>query len=182
MDCSPPGSSVHGIPQERILEWIAISFSRGSSWPRDGIHVSSVQFSRSVVSNSLRPHGLYSLWNSLWQNTGVGGLSLLQGIFPTQGLNRGILHCRRILYHWATRENNRYISQKLQLWHIKDSAQMIKNLPEMQETQVQSLGWEDPLEKGMATHSSILAWRIPWTEITVHGVTKSWTWLSDFHF
>ena len=43
-------------------------------------------------------------------------------------------------------------------------AQMIKNLPAMQETQVQSLGWEDPLEKGMATHSSILAWRIPWTE------------------
>ena len=42
--------------------------------------------------------------------------------------------------------------------------QSIKNLPTMQETQVQSLGWEDPLEKGMATHSSILAWRIPWTE------------------
>ena len=41
---------------------------------------------------------------------------------------------------------------------------MVKNLPAMQETQVQSLGWEDPLEKGMATHSSILAWRIPWTE------------------
>ena len=43
-------------------------------------------------------------------------------------------------------------------------AQMIKNLPAMQETQVQSLGCEDPLEKGMATHSSILAWRISWTE------------------
>ena len=43
-------------------------------------------------------------------------------------------------------------------------AQMVKYLPAMQETQVQSLGWEDPLEKGMATHSSILAWRIPWTE------------------
>ena len=41
---------------------------------------------------------------------------------------------------------------------------MVKNLPTMQETQVQSLGWEDPLEKGMATHSSILAWRIPHTE------------------
>ena len=53
----------------------------------------------------------------------------------------------------------------------------------MQKTQVQSLGWEDPLEKGMATHSSILAWRIPWTEeSTVHAVTKSWTWLSSFHF
>ena len=43
-------------------------------------------------------------------------------------------------------------------------AQMVKNLPAMQETQVQSLGQENPLEKGMATHSSILAWRIPWTE------------------
>ena len=43
-------------------------------------------------------------------------------------------------------------------------AQLVKNLPAMQETQVQSLGQEDPLEKGMATHSSILAWRIPCTE------------------
>ena len=41
---------------------------------------------------------------------------------------------------------------------------MVKNLPAMQETQLQSLGWEDPLEKGMAIHSSILAWRIQWTE------------------
>ena len=41
---------------------------------------------------------------------------------------------------------------------------MVNNPPAMQETLVQSLGWEDPLEKGMATHSSILAWRIPWTE------------------
>ena len=43
-------------------------------------------------------------------------------------------------------------------------AQMVKNLPAMKETWVQSLGQEDPLEKGMATHFSILAWRIPWTE------------------
>ena len=43
-------------------------------------------------------------------------------------------------------------------------AQTIKRLPTMRETQVQSLGWEDALEKGMATHSSILAWKIPWTE------------------
>ena len=43
-------------------------------------------------------------------------------------------------------------------------AQMVKNQPAMQETWVRSLGWEDPLEEGMATHSSILAWRIPWTE------------------
>ena len=43
-------------------------------------------------------------------------------------------------------------------------AQMVKNLPAVQETQVTSLGWEDPLEKEMATHSSIIAWKISWTE------------------
>ena len=43
-------------------------------------------------------------------------------------------------------------------------AQMVKNLLAMQETQVHSLGWEDPLEKEMATHASILTWKIPWTE------------------
>ena len=62
------------------------------------------------------------------------------------------------------------------------AAQTVKNLPAMQETQVQSLSWEDPLEKGMATHSSILAWRISWTEET-GGLQsmeshKSWTRLS----
>ena len=58
-------------------------------------------------------------------------------------------------------------------------AQLVKNPPAMRETWVGSQGWEDSLEKGKATHSSILAWRIPWT---VHGVVKSWTWLSNFHF
>ena len=59
-------------------------------------------------------------------------------------------------------------------------AQLVKNPPAMWETWVQSLGWEDPLEKGKATHFGILASRIPWT--SVHGVTKSWTQLSNFHF
>ena len=58
-------------------------------------------------------------------------------------------------------------------------AQLVKNLPAMQETWVQSLCWEDPLEKRMATYSSILAWRILLTEVTVPGVTKSQTPLSD---
>ena len=62
-------------------------------------------------------------------------------------------------------------------------AQTVKNLPVMWGTWVQSLGWEDPLEKGMATQSSILAWRIPmdrgvW-QATIHEVTKSQTQLSD---
>ena len=51
-----------------------------------------------VMSDSLPPRGLYSPWNSVGQNTGVGSLSLLQEIFPTQGLNLGLLHCRWILY------------------------------------------------------------------------------------
>ena len=61
--------------------------------------------------------------------------------------------------------------------------QLVKNLPAMQETPVRFLGWEDPLEEGMAIHSSIPAWRIPmdrgswWAK--VHGAAKSWTWLSD---
>ena len=58
----------------------------------------------------------------------------------------------------------------------------VKNHVPVQETQVQSLGWEDPLEKEMATHSSILAWKILWTERldgTVHGGHKSWTQLCD---
>ena len=52
-------------------------------------------------------------------------------------------------------------------------AQAVKNLPAIQQTWVRSLGWEDPLEKEMATHSSILAWEIPWTEVaTVHWVIE----------
>ena len=54
--------------------------------------------SHSVVSNSLGPHGLYSPWNSLGQNTEVGSLFLLQEIFPNQGLYPGLSHCRQILY------------------------------------------------------------------------------------
>ena len=54
--------------------------------------------SRSVMSDFLWPHRLYNPWNSPGQNTGVDSLSLLQGIFPTQGLNPGFLHCRQSLY------------------------------------------------------------------------------------
>ena len=64
-------------------------------------------------------------------------------------------------------------------------AQTVKHLSTMWETQVQSLGQEDPLEKEMAIHSSTIAWKIPWIEEpgrlqVVHGVAKSWTRLSDF--
>ena len=89
------------------------------------------------MSDCLRPHGLYSPWNSPGRNTGMGRLSLLQGIFLTQGLNQG-LSCRQILY---------------QLSH--------QGSPE---TWVQYLNWEGALEKGTTAFSNFLAWRIPWTE------------------
>ena len=143
------------------------------------------------------PHGLYSPWNSPGQNTGVGSLCLLQGIFPTQGLNLCLLHCRWILYQLSHKGNPRNSKDsgskkfekcwfkfcqravlnaelprtfnmqskwmQLMLHRASLVAQLVKNPPAMQETLVQFLGWEDPLEKGKATHFSILAWRIPWT-------------------
>ena len=84
-------------------------------------------------------------------------------LIPASGRSSGEGIGYPLLYSWAF----------LVAW-------LVKNLPAMQETWVQSLDWEDPLEKGKATHSSILTWRIPWT--IVHGVTNSWAQLSDFHF
>ena len=66
--------------------------------------------SLSVGSDSLRPHGLYSPWTSPGQNTGPGSFSLLQGIFPTQGLNPGLLDQRLIFYQLSTREAQEYQS------------------------------------------------------------------------
>ena len=61
----------------------------------------------------------------------------------------------------------------LQYFWVFLMAQMVNNPPAMKETQVQFLDWKDPLEKGMATHSSILAWRIPWTEEFIQQLNKS---------
>ena len=88
-------------------------------------------------------------WDFPSKNPRVSCHSLLHGIFPTQGSNQDLLHCR-----WILSQLN---------WGASLVAQLVKNLPAMQEILVWSLGWEDPLEKGKAAHSSILAWRIPWT-------------------
>ena len=65
--------------------------------------------SRSVMSDSLQPHGLCSAWNSPGQNTGVGSLSLLQGIFSTQGLNLRLPHCSWILYQLSRKRSPRVL-------------------------------------------------------------------------
>ena len=77
---------------EKIHRW------QISMWKDAQRHMSLWSGSRSVVSCCLQPRGLYSPWNSPGKNTGVGSLSLLQGIFPIQRLNPGLPHCRGILY------------------------------------------------------------------------------------
>ena len=68
------------------------------------------------MSSSLRPHGLYSPWNFSGQNTGMGCLSLVQGIFPTQGLNPGLPHCRQILYQLSHKGNP--VNTWIWIWRI----------------------------------------------------------------
>ena len=103
MDCSPAGSSVHGILQARVLEGVAMLSSRGSSQPKDRTQVSHIAF--------------FTIWAT--------GEALPGGASGTELA----CQCRRCTETWV--------------W---------------------SLGWEDPLEEGIATLSSILAGRIPWTE------------------
>ena len=73
------------------------------------------------------------------------------------------------------------ISKLLYIKQASLRAQLVKNSPAMRETWVQSLGWEDPLEKGKATHSNVLAWRSPWT-VQSMGSQRVRPGLSDFHF
>ena len=115
------------------------------------------QFSHQVVSDPCDPTDHCPPVSSVH--------GMFQGIFLTQGSNLSFLHCRQILLPTELPEK----PQSKTYYRIKQKtdflvAQTIKNLPAMRETWVQSLGQEDLLEKGMATHSSILAWRIPWTE------------------
>ena len=126
--CDPMDYTVHGILQARILEWVAFHISRRSCQPRDRAqvsliaggfftswttgegHFSSVQFSRSVVSDSLRLWGLISPWNSSGQNTGVGSLPFPSpGIFTTQGSNPGLPHCTQILYELSHQGSPIYV-------------------------------------------------------------------------
>ena len=73
------------------------------------LSIRPVSESHSIMSDPLRPHGLYRLWNFPGQNTGVGSLSLLQGIFPTQGSNPGLTHWKWILYQLSHKGSPRIL-------------------------------------------------------------------------
>ena len=79
--------------------------------PKIVIHIRAFQTLKVAQScpTLCDPHGLYSPWNSLGQNTGVGSLSLLQGIIPAQGSNPGLPHCRRIHYQLSHKESPRIL-------------------------------------------------------------------------
>ena len=247
MNCSLPGSSVHGVFQARILEWVAISFSRGSSQPRDWTRDSHVlpasagRFFTSLqgifptqglnpglscltcfgnlpdpgtepgplMSHLLRQAGSLpvgfpggTVVNSLPANAGktrdAGSISGL-GRSPGGGAWQstpvflaGKPHGQRSLAGYSPRNRKEWTmtehthamesictipskkksnkgKKKIKCkWKFPDLkeissllTQMVKNLRAMQETQDQSLGWEDPLEEKMATDSSILSWKIP---------------------
>ena len=85
--CDPMVYTVHGILQARTLEWVVFPFSRGSSQPRIEPRSPALQADSSPPEPQGKP-----------RHTGVGSLPLLQGIFPTQESNQGLLHCRWILY------------------------------------------------------------------------------------
>ena len=128
MDCSLPGSSVHGIFPARVLDWVAISFSRESSQLRDRIRVICI-VGRCFIVWATREVRLQC--RKPWFDSRVGKIP------------------------WRKYRD----TPPVFLGFPCGSA--VKNLPAMWETWVWSLGWEDPLEKGKATHSSIPAWRIP---------------------
>ena len=134
--------------------------------------------SHSVVSDSLWPHELYSPWNSPGQNTGVGSLSLLQGIFPAQESNGGLLHCRQILYQLIY-EGSLFAVERDCIWiWASQVALVLKNLPgnagatrgsgslpgsARSRHPLQHSCLENPMDRG--------AWRA-----TVHGVRVAHDW------
>ena len=133
IDGSPPGSPTPGILQARILEWVAISFSNAWKWKMKvkslGCLTLSDPMDCSLPGSSV--HGIYQPRVLKWGDPGsIPG----SGRYPGKGTGCPLQH------PWAS-----FV------------AQLVKNLPAMRETWVWSLGWEDPLEKGKTTHSSILA-------------------------
>ena len=172
MDCSTPGFPVlHHLLElsQTYVHWVSDAiqpYHLMSSPSPPAFNLSSGSFlmsrlfalgGQSIGASSVLPMNIQD-----WFSLGFIGLISLQ----SKGLS-GLFFSRD--FSWLF---SRVSSKASILWHsaffMRASlvAQLVKNLPAIQKTWVQSLGWEDPLEKGRATHSSILAWRIPWTIVS----------------
>ena len=174
IDGSPPGSIVPGILQARILEWVAISFS--SAWKR-----------KVKVKSLSRVQLLVTPWTAAYQAPPSMGFSRQEywsGVpLPSPLVDGKEYACNAWDPSSIPGSGSSPGGYPLQYSCASLVVQTVKNPHAMQETWVQSLGWEDPLEEGMETHSSILAWRIPmdrgaWWAI-VPAVWKSWTQQSE---
>ena len=153
------GFSVHGILQARILERVAILFSRRSSQPRDQTQVSCV----SCIGRRV-----------LYKQHHLGSPNPDPTTWQMGTLTKWMISFSPVSSSWKGWE--------FHLVWASLVVQRVKNLPAMQQTWVWSMYQEDPLEEGMAIHSGILAWRIPWTEelgelqsIESHRVGHDWS-------
>ena len=165
MDCSLPGSSVHGIFQARVLEWVAISFSRGSSWPRDctwvshnvGRHFYLLSYQGSQLYIQLNYKKFIWEWNSLtpvfpylacvsFPGSSVGKESACIAGDPSLTPGEGIGY--PLQYSWASLV-----------------AQLVKNPPAIGQTWVGSLGWEDLIPWRRERLPIPVSWpgEFPWT-------------------
>ena len=163
-DYNLPGSSVHGILQARILEWVAMPSSRGV-FPIQGPNPGLLHCR----------HILYHLSHQdMWFNPVAKQYRQSKKILPFRpftldSMSWGHKGCKSSASQ-RTESCSTFIFLMLKISEWKQAIKGELTLVDiwiclpMQEIRVRSLGWEDPLEEGMATHSSILAWRIPWTE------------------
>ena len=180
VDCSLPGSSVHGIFQARILDRVVISFPRVSSPPRDRTYISCIAGRFFITEPPGKPLAVMldlrnpmspQAWpvNALQQT--LAACALLGGVSGTQLRGTIIISVfllpRLFLNIWSFDYFTTFTYYSLQYSWAFLVTQLVKNLPAMWETWVHSLGCEDPLEKGKATHSSILSQRIPWTVLSM---------------
>ena len=160
MNYSPSGSSVHEIPQARILEWVAISFSRGSSWTRNQTHVSCI--GRRILfhwvtreAHLTRVRMLEPLWlswhNSIYRHQAMSTSSVILGLSTAPKFKRPVslnLHTHtKIHLHKGFPCGS--VGKKICLQCERQGL----------DTWVGKILWR----REKATHSSILAWRIPWT-------------------
>ena len=159
LDCSLPGSPVCGFLQARISERVTISFSRGSSRPRDRTWVSGI--------------GRWILYHWATREAQLGLYMTTNGHLLTRGAlphaSKSSISCFDISDILLPYFSDIFIHKVKFSWILMMHraslvAQLIQNPTAIQETWVQVLGQGDPLEKELATHSSNLAWEIPWTE------------------
>ena len=154
----PTRLPVPGILQARTPEWVAIAFSSAWKWK---VKVKSLSHVRLLATP----------WTAAYQaplSMGFSRQEYWSGM-PLPSPDAFLGHCKTVC------DMRAYLIPRASL-----IAQLVKNLPTMSEAWVRSLTWEDPLEKGKSNHSSILAWRIPWTIHSPWGCKESDTteWLS----